>query len=91
MENNKSFLDSIQYFISNITNYIPWEILLASGFGLVLLGFILDWDWVVEAGGGYFNISHYIEIWGRKTVRIVKGLLMVIAIVASLSLYYLNH
>ena len=55
-----------------------------AGFLLIILGLILDWDWVVEPGGGYINIASFIEMFGRKTVRILYGLIMFIGVLICL-------
>lgn len=53
-------------------------------FVFLIIGLILDWDWVVEPGGGYFNIAYFIETFGRKTVRIVYGLILFLGILFCL-------
>ena len=63
--------------------------LLGTGaFSLIIIGLILDWDWVVEPGGGYFNIAYAIATFGRKTVRIVYGIIMAIGLILSLYGFY---
>lgn len=58
---------------------------------ICVIGYILDWDWLVEPGGGYFNIAYWIEVFGRKTVRIFLGTTTAIAsIIAMLMFFYSN-
>ncbi|WP_158851325.1 immunity 17 family protein [Algibacter sp. L1A34] len=52
----------------------------AAAFLFIILGVILDWDWVLEPGGGYFNMAYFIEVFGRKRVRIVFGLLLFLVV-----------
>lgn len=64
----------------------------AGGCTLFLIGLILDWDWVVEPGGGYFNIAYWIRVFGRKTVRIFLGICMTIGIICCIALFlYYNN
>lgn len=57
-------------------------------FLFIILGLILDWDWVVEPGGGYFNIAYFINAFGRKTVRIIYGSIMLIGVIICLYGYF---
>ncbi|QXP78447.1 MULTISPECIES: immunity 17 family protein [Winogradskyella] len=52
----------------------------AAAFLFIIIGLILDWDWVLEPGGGYFNIAYYIDVFGRKRVRIVFGFISFLAV-----------
>ncbi|WP_344927144.1 immunity 17 family protein [Aquimarina addita] len=64
----------------------------AAGCTLYLIGAILDWDWVVEPGGGYFNIAYWIRIFGRKTIRICIGVFTSIGIICCIALFlYYNY
>lgn len=54
----------------------------------LIIGLILDWDWILEPGGGYFNIAYWIKTFGRKTIRIVFGTLLFIGLLACLYGFY---
>ncbi|AEH02099.1 immunity 17 family protein [Lacinutrix sp. 5H-3-7-4] len=72
-----------------MTSNPQYGYLLGAGvFLFIIIGLILDWDWVVEPGGGYFNIAYFINAFGRKTVRIVYGLIMLIGIIICLFGYF---
>ena len=55
---------------------------------VLIIGLILDWDWILEPGGGYFNIAYWIETFGRKTIRIAYGAVFLIGMLAFLYGYY---
>lgn len=82
-------LDSFKELIKINPHY---GYLIAVGvFLLFLIGFILDWDWVVEPGGGYFNVEYWIRTFGRKTVRIFLGIVMLLGIASCFGLFlYFN-
>lgn len=63
------------------------------GFGIYLLGLILNWKWTLEPGGGYFNVAYWIESIGEKAVRIILGVVMAIGMASCLAifLYYTNN
>lgn len=64
----------------------------AIGFGVYLLGLILNWKWTLEAGGGYFNIAYWMEAFGEKTVRVVMAVVMAIAMLSCLAVFnYYNN
>ncbi|MBE7649224.1 hypothetical protein G1K75_12330 [Tenacibaculum finnmarkense] len=60
----------------------------AAGFAFYLLGLILDWDWTVEPGGGYFNVAFWIHKFGRKTVRITLGFFILLGLMSTLALFF---
>ena len=62
----------------------------ALGFSLFLLGYIKNWDWVMEPGGGWRNIAYWENKLGNKTVRIFMGLICITGILATtyLFIYY---
>lgn len=55
---------------------------------IIIIGLILDWEWVVEPRGDYINIATYIEMFGRKTIRIVYGLIMFTGLLAYLNGFF---
>ena len=79
-------IDSLKQFIEVNPHY--GYLIAAAGFSLFLIGLILDWNWVVEPGGGYFNIAYWIKTFGRKTVRIFLGIIMVLGILCCLGLFF---
>lgn len=78
-------MEKINDFIS--ANPYYGYLIAVAGFGLYLIGLILDWDWPLESGGGYYNIGFWIQKIGRKRVRIFLGVATTIGIIASLSLF----
>lgn len=79
-------MEQITDFVSANPQY--GYLIVAGLFLIVLIGLLLDWDWVVEPGGGYFNIAYFIEMFGRKTVRLVMGSVMLICIILLLHSYF---
>lgn len=53
-----------------------------------LLGLILDWNWTLYPTGSSDMINKWIEIFGRKTVRLVYGIIVVILLIALGYMYY---
>lgn len=41
---------------------------------LVLLGAILNWDWVLEGDGRIMNIAWISNMFGRKAARVIIGI-----------------
>ena len=62
-------------------------LIVAGGFGFYLLGLIMNWKWTLEAGGGLFTIANWIETLGEKTVRVILGVVMLIAMVGCLAIF----
>lgn len=80
-------METVTNFLSTNPHY---AYLIGSGVMLVLIiGLILDWDWILEPGGGYFNSAYFIKAFGRKTVRIAYGIIFFIGFLAFLYGYYL--
>ena len=63
-------------------------LIVVAAFMLILIGLILDWNWVLEPGGGFFNTQDWINAVGRKTVRIFLSVFMVLGIITCLWLFY---
>jgi len=78
-------MESFQEFMSANPHY--GYLIGVVGLGIYLLGLIMDWNWAVEPGGGYFNVQYWIETFGRKTVRIVLGVFTLIGLAAFLALF----
>ncbi len=50
--------------------------LFIAGIGLVMLiGVLMDADWMLEGGNGRHNIASISRRYGRKTARVLMGLL----------------
>lgn len=81
-------MDTVQEFLKANPHY--GYLFAAIGFGVYLLGLILRWKWTIEPGGGYFNITYFIKLFGELRVRIFLGIVMVIAMTGSMGafLYY---
>ena len=78
-------INSFQEFMEVNPHY--GYLIAVAAFTLFLVGVILNWDWVVEPGGGYFNIEYWIRTFGRKTVRIFLELVMLLGIACCLGLF----
>lgn len=79
-------MEDIQKFIEVNPHY--GYLIVASLLLLYLVGLILDWDWTVEPGGGYFNIAFWIDKLGRKTVRIILGTIAGLGFLAVVALFF---
>ncbi|WP_459211631.1 immunity 17 family protein [Aquimarina rhabdastrellae] len=79
-------MENISEFINTNPHY--GYLIAVGGLGLYLIGLILDWDWPLEPGGGYFNVAYWCEKLGRKTVRILLGIMTTLGLIASLSLFW---
>lgn len=56
-----------------------------SGIGVFLLiAVILDANWMLEGGNGFFNIATISKMFGRNTARVLMGILCIIIIAAGL-------
>ena len=82
-------MEDITEFMSENPHY--GYLIGAIGFGIYLLGLILDWNWTLEPGGGYFNVAYFSEKLGRTTVRIILGIIMSIGIMAILGLFFYSN
>lgn len=59
--------------------------------GLVLLlGALLDWDWVIQTGEGPFDLLKLSQRFGRGTARVVMGIIAVLAITCGV-FYFLFY
>ncbi|GAA3509677.1 hypothetical protein GCM10022393_23020 [Aquimarina addita] len=56
-------------------------------FGLLLIGYIKNWDWVMEPVGGWMNIAYWENRLGNKTVRWFMGSLCFLGMLSSFSLF----
>jgi len=79
-------IDSFKQFMEVNPHY--GYLIGVAGFTLILIGLILDWNWVLEPGGGFFNTQDWINTVGRKTVRIFLGAIMVLGIIACSWLFF---
>lgn len=79
-------MDKLKEFITANPKY---GFLIAAGaFIIFLIGIVLDADWVLEPGGGYFNTAYFIDKFGRKTVRLYYGIILIIGILCFLGLFF---
>ena len=66
-------MDKLQNFFYTNPHYFG---LFFAGAGLFLLvGVILDWDWVMQRGEGAFDLLKLSHHFGRTTARVVMGIL----------------
>lgn len=79
-------IESLKQFIESNPHY--GYLIAVAGFVFFLTGLILDWNWVLEPGGGFFNTQDWINTLGRKTVRIFLGIFMLLGIVICLWLFF---
>ncbi|WP_103866698.1 Imm17 family immunity protein [Aquimarina sp. I32.4] len=76
---------TIDKFSNFIELYLQYGYLFASiGFSLFLLGYIKNWNWVMEPGGGWMNIVYWERKLENKTVRLIMG---VISLISTFSLF----
>lgn len=59
----------------------------AIGFGIFLIGYIKNWNWVMEPGGGWINIAYWETKLGNKVVRWFMGIISFIGIGTTLLLF----
>ncbi len=79
-------IDSLTQFLESNPHY--GYLIAVAGFALFLTGLILDWNWVLEPGGGFFNTQDWIDTMGRKTVRIFLGIFVLLGIITCLWLFF---
>ncbi|WP_417786540.1 Imm17 family immunity protein [Tenacibaculum sp.] len=76
MKDTDNFFESL---FENIRNNGTLAGTIIAGLGLVLLiAVIVDSDWVLEGGNGFFNIASISHMFGRTTARVLMGLLAVV-------------
>jgi len=79
-------IDNFKQFMEVNPHY--GYLIAAAGFAFYLLGLILNWEWTLEPGGGYFNEAFWIAKIGEKAVRIILGAFMVVGIISCVSLFF---
>lgn len=63
--------------------------LFIAGVGVALLiAVIMDADWILEGGNGFFNIASISKYFGRNTARILMGILFIILIGSGLIFWW---
>jgi len=88
MESSSNFFESI---FNQIRNNAKLAGSLIAVLGLLLLiAVFMDSDWVLEGGNGFFNIATISHMFGRKTARILMGILAIIIIGAGLLIAIAN-
>lgn len=61
--------------------------LVIAGIGLfMLIAVILDADWMLEGGNGFFNIATISRMFGRKIARIIIAIPCILLIIAGLGI-----
>ncbi|MBS9773974.1 MAG: hypothetical protein KGV59_02290 [Tenacibaculum sp.] len=95
---NTEFLTQITENLNNITSewfeYLrenpKWAGLVIAGFGLIMLiSLIINADWMLEGNGGFWSMADKIEIFGKKTMRIVIAIPCIGLIIAGLLIFFL--
>jgi hypothetical protein len=88
-EKLSEFLKPFNDFISHNPEY--GYLLCAGVFGLLLLGCILDWDWVVmpDSGSRRWFRRFLLENYGRKAARIWFGIILGLGTIVCLIAFYM--
>lgn len=60
-------------------------IIAAIGLGL-LIAVIMDADWMLEGGNGFFNIASISKMFGRNIARILMGIVSIIIMLSGLGI-----
>ncbi len=82
MEKTNNFFETL---FESIRNNGTIAGLVIVGLGVILLiAVILNADWMLEGGNGFFNIATISKMFGRNTARVLMGILSVIIIIAGL-------
>ncbi|SFM22755.1 Imm17 family immunity protein [Marinobacter zhejiangensis] len=81
-------MDDISVFFESLFESIRNDGTLAgsviAGLGVLLLvAVIVDSDWVLEGGNGFFNIATISRMFGRTVARVLMGLLAMAIIFAG--------
>lgn len=82
-------MDKIANEFNNLIELYPhYGYLIATvGFGIFLLGYIKNWNWVMEPGGGWMNIAYWENRFGNKKVRWFMSVICLMGIISTLSLF----
>ncbi|MRI01138.1 hypothetical protein GH721_11410 [Kriegella sp. EG-1] len=86
INNLNYFLDIFNYFLESNPHY--GFLICAFLFGFCLIGYIKNWNWVMEPGGGWINIAWWENNAGNKAVRWFMGVLCFIAMVVCFYSFY---
>ncbi|MDH7447616.1 Imm17 family immunity protein [Aquimarina sp. 2201CG14-23] len=82
----------MEKIINKFNNFIELyphygALIAALGFGVFLLGYLKNWNWVMEPGGGWLNIAFWEEKLGNKTVRLLMGIVCLMGIISCVCLF----
>ena len=83
----------METIISELYNTLVKEygyLLVAAGGLLLLLGAILNWDWVLEGDGRMINIAWISNQFGRNVARIIVGINGCIILVLGVTMFFLS-
>ncbi|MFL0095259.1 Imm17 family immunity protein [Tenacibaculum maritimum] len=82
MEKFSSFFDNL---FNNIRSNPSLAGFVISGIGgIMLIAVIMDADWMLEGGNGFFNIASISNYFGRNIARVLMAFLSIIIIAAGL-------
>lgn len=76
-------------FFSKLCKDYGYLIVAAVGL-LILLGAILNWDWVLEGDGRIMNIAWISNMFGRTVARILIGIPGSIIVALGVLMFFLN-
>lgn len=89
MEKISNFFNQL---FSDIQNKPATGGYLISGIGVILLiAVIMDADWMLEGGNGFFNIATISKMFGRGAARVLMGILSIVIIIAGLLITWGNN
>ncbi|QIU96679.1 Imm17 family immunity protein [Bacteroides faecium] len=76
-------------FFSKLCKEYGYLFIAASGL-LILLGAILNWDWVLEGDGRMMNIAWVSNKFGRTVARILVGISGSVLLVIGILMFFLS-
>lgn len=87
-------MEQIDSYIGRLFEYLRNNpqigLLVAIALVLVyLIGLVWDWKWTLLPSGNSNFTQMWVEIFGRRTVRIWKGIMAVLLLVALCYMYYM--
>lgn len=86
-------MEHIDNFFGNLFSYLcehpRYGLLVAMALVvLYLVGLIFDWKWTLLPGGSGDFTQMWVELFGKKAVRIVKGILAILLLSALAYLFW---
>lgn len=88
MEKISEFFDNLFADIQNNPSLAGY--LMACTGVILLIAVLMDADWMLEGGNGFFNIASISKMFGRGVARILMGIVCVLIIIAGLLIAWGN-